>query len=491
MLQERNNTRNIGGVSSGKGRALYINRENKKKRKKFISKIIAWAILIAIAALIIFGITKAFQFISGLAKEDFEFSYTVSENWPECDSVSVIKKDYAIGIQYPIINDKTDKTVKKDAEKMLEDFKDEIKKFERGKNENRAVYTANYSIVKNSDIYVSLLYTIHRYNPMREIDDIRYIAKIYDISTGKEVSAEDIFDDGYTSIVSNYIISALEADSKYVAETSTTLFTHNTKPEFDNFSNIGFNDKAMTVYFSAGDIFPTDMGALTVDVPMSKIYKNMKINVNGYSAPLYNADKPMIALTFDDGPRTSSTSRILDVLESVGGRATFFILGERVTAEKDMIIRGDSMGCEYGNHSWSHINLSTATEEEILDQLNKTDDALYSVIGKKSTLLRAPYAATNDTVFKVSGRPFIGWSVDTMDWDTRDSEAIKNEILSNADDGDIILMHDIYGDTAAAVEAAIPALVEQGFQLVTVSELMEAREIPLTSGKVYYSAPKK
>lgn len=490
MLQE-NNARKVGGISSGKGRALYINREKIKKRKKTISKLIAWAVLIAIVALVLFGITKAFKFVTNLFKDDFEFSYITCENWPEHDSVSEIKKDYAIGVQYPLINDKTNKTIQKDAEKMLKDFKDEIKQFERGKKENRAVYTANYSIIKNSDIYVSLLYTVHRYNPVREIDDTQYIAKIYDISTGKQMSAEEIFDEGYTSIVSNYVVNAMEADGKYVAETTTKLFTENTKAEFSNFSNIGFTDKSMTVYFSAGDIFPTDMGALTVNIPMSKIYKNMKININGYTAPLYDADKPMIALTFDDGPRTSTTSRILDALESVGGRATFFILGERVAAEKEMIARGDQLGCEYGNHSWNHMNLSTATEDEILDQLNKTDDALFSVIGKKSTLIRAPYAATNETVFKAAGRPFIGWAVDTMDWDTRDAESIKNEILSNADDGDIILLHDIYGDTATAVEAAIPALVEQGFQLVTVSELLEARNITPTSGKVYYSARKK
>ena len=490
MLQE-NNTRKIGAVSSGKGRALYINREKRKKRKKLFSKIIVWAILIAVVSLVIFGITKTFKFVSGLFKDDFEFSYSVCENWPEHNTLSEIKKDYAIGIQYPIINGKTDKSIEKHAEKMLKDFKSEIKQFEHGKNENRPVYTVNYSIVKNSDIYVSLLYTIHRHNPVREIDDIQYIAKIYDISSGKDVSAEQIFDDGYNAIVSDYVIDMLESDSKYVAETTTKLFTENTKAEFSNFSNIGFTENAMTVYFSAGDIFPTDMGELTISIPMSKIYKNMKINVNGYTAPLYDADKPMIALTFDDGPRSSTTSRILDVLESVGGRATFFILGERVASEKEMIIRGDQLGCEYGNHSWNHTNLSTATEQEVLEQLNNTDEALMSVIGKKSALVRAPYAATNEMVFNAAGRPFVGWVVDTMDWDTRNSEAIKNEILSNAVDGNIILLHDIYADTAAAVEQAIPELIEQGFQLVTVSELLEARNITPVSGKVYHSARKK
>ena len=465
-------------------------RAKRKKRKKIINAILAWAMMFAIVFIVIFAGVKAVGFIKNLFKEDFEFSYTACENWPECESVSIVKRRYAIGIQYPVVNSKTDKAIKNDVDKLMEELLEEVKSFKNGKGEKRTVYTGSYSIVKNSDNYVSILFSIHRYSPLREINDVQYISKIYNIAEGKEVFAQDIFDGMYPSLASEYVKSVLENSNKYVAETTTTLFLENTKPTFENFSNIGFTDKTLKIYVSPGDIFPTDMGNVIVDIPLGKLYENMVLNVTNYTAPKYDATKPMIALTFDDGPYAPVTSRILDVLESVGGRATFFILGNRISDEKEMIIRGDSLGCEYGNHTWSHENLSLLSEAEILEQLNKTNDALSTVIGKKCALSRAPYAAINEKVSGVSETPFIGWTIDTMDWETRDVEYIKNEILTKAKDGDILLMHDLYANTAAAIESAIPALVEQGFQLVTVSELMEAKDISLVPGKVYHSGRK-
>lgn len=465
-------------------------RAKKRRRKKIRNAIIAWTVFISLILLIVFGIFKLAGFVSGLFKEDFVFSYTPCEEWSECESVSVVKKDYAIGIQYPVINRKTDRFIKKEAEEMLDSFTAEIKAFERGKGENRAVYTVSYSIVKNSDRYVSLVYTVSRVNPIREINDIQYRAGVYDIAEGRKLSASEIFDGEFASIASNYVVTLLEADSKYVAETMTTLFAENTKPKLENFENIGFTESSLKIYFGAGDIFPTDTGALTVEIPLSRLYANMIINVPEYEPPKYDANAPMIALTFDDGPLPEVTERILNALEAVGGRATFFLIGERISRGKDVIKRGNEMGCEYGNHTWSHIDLSNATNEEITLQFGKTDDALKEIIGKKCSLVRAPYAATSDEVLKIAARPFIGWSIDTLDWDTRNTESIKEQILSKVSDGDILLMHDLYDETAAAVEQVIPILVQQGYQLVTVSELLEARSIPMTAGKIYHNAPR-
>lgn len=465
-------------------------RAKKRRRRRIRNAIIAWTVFIALVLLILFGIAKFTGFISGLFKEEFTFSYTACEDWSECESMSVVKKDYAVGVQYPIINNKTDRLIEKEVQEMIDAFTAEIKAFERGKGENRAVYTVSYSATKNSDRYVSLVYTISRVNPMREINDIQYRAGVYDIAEGRRLSADEIFDGEFAGIASNYVVTLLEADPKYVAETTTTLFTENTKPKLENFENFGFTDSSVRIYFGSGDIFPTDIGALTVDIPLSRLYANMIINVSEYEPPKYDANAPMIALTFDDGPLPEVTERILTALESVGGRATFFLIGERISRGKDVIRRGNELGCEYGNHTWGHIDLSNATNEEIALQFSKTDDALKEVIGKKCSLVRAPYAATNDEVLKIAARPFIGWSIDTLDWDTRNTEAIKEQILSKVSDGDILLMHDLYSETAAAVEQVIPLLVQQGYQLVTVSELLEARSIPAAAGKIYHNAPR-
>ena len=490
MIQENNEINLTETTLSEKRLAAREKRAKKKRRKKIINKILAWALLLFIAYIIIFACVKLVKVTVNLFKDDFQFQYTIAENWTDCESVSIVKRDYAVGIQYPLINEKTDKVIKSDVDKLISDYVEEIKQFERGKKEKRAVYTGNYSIVKNSDNYVSVLFSIHRYNPIREINDVQYIAKVYDIAQGKQIFAEDIFDGKYPVIVSEYVKNYLENNNKYAVETSTKLFLENTKPAFENFSNIGFGDKHLKVYFSPGVIFPTDLGNLVVDIPLSKLFENMLLNVTNYTPPLYDAQKPMVALTFDDGPYAPVTAKILDVLESVGARATFFILGNRIESEKDMIIRGNNLGCEYGNHTFSHENLSLLSEAEIKEQLNKTDDLLYSVIGKKCSLARAPYAAVNETVSAAATNPFIGWTIDTMDWETRDTEFIKNEILNKVKDGDILLMHDLYANTAAAIEQVVPVLIERGFQLVTVSELMEAKDISLIPGKVYHSGRK-
>ena len=491
MLQEKTRIKRTGTSSSGKGKSLYVNRNSKSKRKKFIFTIIAWIIALAIAALAVFGVFKLVKFTSELVKEDFEFSHTTPDNHAEHDSISIIKKDYAISIQYPLINDKTNKIIKNDAEELFENLKHEIKEFDRGKKENRAVYTVDYSLIQNSDNYISLLYTIHRYNPVREINDIQYSAKIYDTANGERLYAENIFNENYAAIVSDYVVKTLSADETYAAEVSTHLFTENTAPAIENFSNIGFNDNVMTLYYGAGTIFPSDMGNLTLNVPLSRIHSAMNINITGYVPPLFDPELPMVALTFDDGPLKENTGRILDALESVGGRATFFIIGNRLASESEVIARAVEMGCEYGNHTWEHANLIKSSPEEIANQFNMTDEALTAAVSKKTTLARAPYANLNDTVFQAVDKPFIGWSIDTLDWKTRDAEAVKNEILNNVKDGDIILMHDLYDSTAAAVEAVIPELISRGYQLVTVSEMMEARGVELAPGKLYNRAPSK
>lgn len=483
---------NSGLVDSRSSRRKARAKRNEKNRKikKYTQRIAAWAIVIAIVALAIFGVVKLVQLVCGLFAPDYPFAYSIPADWAQYDDVSEVKGDYAIGIQHPLVNKHTDKVIKEDAKDMIKLFKDEIKQFETGKGENKAVYTASFSVVKNSDTYISVLYTVHRYNPLRGIDDIQYVAKIYDTVNGKAVTAEEIFDPSYNAIISSHMKDEFANNGAYAEKVSTRLFTDNTAPSFDNFGNIGFNGNSLVLYFGAGRIFSSDMGPVSVNVPLHKVAPYMKINITNYTPPRYDPDKPMIALTFDDGPRGASTTRILDALESVNGRATFFVLGERIPEEAEIIKRADRMGCEYGNHTWGHVNLATATETEITDQINKTDDALYNIIGKKTALARAPYAATNEMVFANVNKPFIGWTVDTMDWDTRDPNAIKAEVLRGARDGAIILMHDIYGETATAIEEVIYQLSAEGYQFVTVSEMMEARGVDLKPGKVYHSAPK-
>ena len=199
--------------------------------------------------------------------------------------------------------------------------------------------------------------------------------------------------------------------------------------------------------------------------------------------------KPMIALTFDDGP-SKYTSQILDTLEKYNARATFCVVGNLVNARKDTVKRAFDMGSEIIGHSWDHKDLSKLGAADIKLQLNNTSAAIEAVTGVWPQLYRPPYGAVSNTLKSTSaelGYAIIYWSVDPLDWSSRNAEKVYNEIMNNASNKAIVLSHDLYGSTADAMERIIPELIEKGYQLVTVSELMYYSGKTLEAGVVYYS----
>ena len=200
--------------------------------------------------------------------------------------------------------------------------------------------------------------------------------------------------------------------------------------------------------------------------------------------------KPMIAFTFDDGPFTKVDQRILDVLDTYGGRATFFIVGSRVNDYKDTLKRIHDSGSEIGNHTYNHKNLENLAPEEVISQIEMTNDAVEAVTGFRPKLVRVPYGAFKGQVSGLVSYPMIQWNIDTEDWSSKDKDAILSALLSQARDGSIILMHDLYSATAEAFETVIPLLAAQGYQFVTVSEMYAAKGVPLEAGQVYFNIHK-
>ena len=197
-------------------------------------------------------------------------------------------------------------------------------------------------------------------------------------------------------------------------------------------------------------------------------------------------EKPMIAITFDDGPHSSVTHDILDILEQYEAHATFFIIGDRISHHADIIRRIVEQGCELGNHTTNHPRLINLDVAGIQYEINSTNQAIQSVVGEMPTLMRPPYGAVNEVVQSVVGLPLAMWSVDTRDWEQKDMAFVKNYVLNAAKDGEIVLLHDIHETTVQAVLQVIPELVNRGYQLVTVSEMAAARGVALENGQKYY-----
>ena len=195
------------------------------------------------------------------------------------------------------------------------------------------------------------------------------------------------------------------------------------------------------------------------------------------------ADK-YVALTFDDGP-SSFTNRLLDCLEANNSKATFFMVGKEIDSFPDEVKRMESLGCELGNHTYSHVDLTTLAPEDMSAEIAGVDEDLVNLVGHGATVLRPPYGNINDSVRSTVGTPMILWSIDTLDWETQDASQITEAVMSQVQDGSIILMHDIFSTSVDAAEIFIPKLIEEGYQLVTIHELAKIKGTELTTGIAY------
>ncbi|MBQ7383228.1 MAG: polysaccharide deacetylase family protein [Clostridia bacterium] len=185
-----------------------------------------------------------------------------------------------------------------------------------------------------------------------------------------------------------------------------------------------------------------------------------------------------IALTFDDGPHPIYTPKILEILEEYGVSATFFVIGKNVENYPDAFRAILDSGCEIGNHTYTHKNMEGMNDREIRDELEQTEAAVAKACERRLSLLRPPEGSCGAPLERVSverGYDVILWSIDTLDWAHTPSDIIARRVLSNAHDGDIILMHDYVSHGSTTLEALriiIPELLARGYEFVTVSELL-------------------
>ena len=196
----------------------------------------------------------------------------------------------------------------------------------------------------------------------------------------------------------------------------------------------------------------------------------------------------MVALTFDDGPHSKNTDDILNILSKYNAYATFFMLGSNAEKYPDVVKRVFDAGNEIGIHTWSHKELTKLSSDEIKKEVDNTASKIEKITGKRPTLVRPPYGSINENVKNKIDNPLILWNVDSLDWKSRDKEKIVPLVLNDVQDGDIILLHDIHSTTVPAVEEILKYLVENDYQIITVSQMLNAKGYDLTKTRVFYSA---
>lgn len=188
----------------------------------------------------------------------------------------------------------------------------------------------------------------------------------------------------------------------------------------------------------------------------------------------YESKRRVIALTFDDGPNTTTTNEVLDVLEKYGVRASFFLVGNNIVGESAGVVkRAYDMGCEIGNHSRTHSDMTKLSAGEILEEITYVNEKVIGITGEEPKFFRPPYIAVNDTMLEAIGMPFVA-GYGANDWEDRvTAEQRTQMVLRQAKDGAVILLHDAQGNskTVRALDTIIPALQAQKYEFMTVSEM--------------------
>ncbi|KAJ68354.1 Peptidoglycan N-acetylglucosamine deacetylase [Enterococcus faecalis AZ19] len=184
-------------------------------------------------------------------------------------------------------------------------------------------------------------------------------------------------------------------------------------------------------------------------------------------------NRKKVAITFDDGPSERITPNILDILERYNARATFFLLGQNTLLNKNIVKRIHDSNHEIGNHSFSHKDFTSIGNDEIMQEIARTDHEIFEIIGHKPKYVRVPYGSTNHILSTMINRPLIQWSVDSKDWESKNKYSIIEEIKNGLHPGAIVLMHDIQAATAEALPDVLDYIHNEGYEIVTVSEILD------------------
>ena len=207
--------------------------------------------------------------------------------------------------------------------------------------------------------------------------------------------------------------------------------------------------------------------------------------------PVQAQEAKYVALTFDDGPSGKYTRQLLDGLYDRGVQATFLLCGYRMQEYPDLTRRIYDEGHEIGYHGFTHKNMKTMSRREIAREL--TDSQALLPEGCRPTFLRPPGGCCSDAVRQVAearNLAILNWSVDPRDWATHDTAAVERSVLKNIRDGDIVLLHDMSASSVQAALDIIDVLLEQNYEIVTVSRLARLRDVKLKSGQTYSRFPK-
>ena len=378
------------------------------------------------------------------------------------------------------------------AENLLSQIMDQTSGYK--KEDDRLLVKADYEMNRIDDQYVAYHYVVKS----TEGDEYSY-GKLFDLTQNQWVDLSTLLDETALKRVSAELRCVLKQNEQTKEAAYQLPMIEATAWDSGKYNNYYITEDSLEFYLNKEDVM--NSVAVSVSVPMSVLQSHFNIHGEFPEEQPVTLDilprvidpsRPMIALTFDDGPHPVNTPEVLDILQRYDSAATFFMQGFRIERYPETTLMVANAASEPANHSYDHKKLTKLHGDALLFQLNKADELIRQMTGDQVTMkhFRPPYGAVNAEVKANATTPLIMWDVDTLDWKTRDPQSTIDTTLAEAQDGSIVLMHDIHAETVEAVRSLVPMLIEQGYQLVTVDELLSSKNVWPANGQKVFSADK-
>ena len=465
-------------------------------KKRIVVRFVILFFVVVAAGLLIF---IHLQFNQQLMRQPTPLSdekyYFTDSRYSEIRSKFVIRQTSRekVSIEYPITkNNKINKTIAQIINRDDRDFRyiaTNVLSFNQPMTE-----TISYQITHNNSAALSIIVNIkqdmHGAHPV----SLTHFWT-FDKKSGEVISLNDLTEQSEKA--TREIVAAARNNIKEtIKQRQQAELDLNETITQETLSNFVITDGGNSLAWPIGQasLLPSAYGEMTIKVPIAAVAKYLQ---NPTAQKLANIPKPpepkptpkpapaapapasttgnkVIALTFDDGPGPH-TAQLLDILDQHGAKATFFLIGSKVSSQANVVRSIHARGHQLGNHSWSHPELPKLPVDQIAGEIDRTNDVIKQATGVTPAILRPPYGAVNGLVLeqlRLRGMSSILWSVDTRDWADRNSDIVCSRAVTGARPGAVILMHDIHQTSVGAVPCILSALKQQGYSFVTVQGLL-------------------
>lgn len=456
----------------------------------------AWVVLALLFLFVLVGFNRILETVTYAQNEKVETKKLSNYPGLHLETRTSETKNYTLAISLPVSDDEQlNHAIQQWIDEQKTQFLDGVKAHKKlfGK-QKRANLTIKVDTTKVNDHIYSLVFSSYQYiDGANKKEAIKTFT--VDITHKKILTVTDVLKDGKENLdeIRSLVTKRLNSREDIAYYVMDDLLAEALKNP--NQWKWSVNKKAFTLYFDKYEVAAGAAGSLKAVIPIEKvkpflkegITKELNISDQLQEKPAGHNVKPVkldpngkyVALTFDDGPNSTSTPQVLKALKAHHAVATFFMLGSQAEYYPAIAKQVLEAGHEIGSHTENHRDLSTLKDAQIQQELGEASHKIEAAVGQKPTLLRPPYGAYNDKVMyaaKKNRTPIILWSVDSLDWKSRNAKAVNDVVLRNVKPGAIVLMHDIHLSTAEALPSLLTALEQQGYQFVTVSQLLSLND---------------